>query len=252
MRMTCNTCKNSAKCSFSLLEISSRHIKCNHYQIEQNIVTRDFSHFGAEYLSRPREPIYRKIETHNDLNVLSRNDLEICYEKYFENMNVLDHNRLLREVIFKLKRIVKSEYILPKNIFLNVEKFSLLDRSIIKSLFILNRDINRYNKKLIVEITERHTELDYLIIQIIPELKDKGLTFALDDFLLDDIFNPFIKYFDFIKTDITELYNKHNSYELIYHLIENKKQIVVEKISTKEQLDYALTHPVHYIQGFYI
>ncbi len=256
MRMTCNTCKNSAKCSFSLLGISSRHIKCNHYQIEQNIVTREFSHFGAEYLSRPRayKNINNKFQTHENLsisNFLPR-DLEISHEKHFKNMNILDHNRLLRELIFKVKRSIKSESILPENIFINVEKFSLLDRSIVKSLVILNREINTLNKKLIIEITERHTELDYLIIQIIPELVDKGLSFALDDCLLDNIFDPFVKHFEFIKIDINELYSKKNSYELIYYLIENKKQIVVERISTKEQLDYALTHPVHYLQGFYI
>lgn len=250
--MTCNTCKNSARCSFSWLAVSSRHISCNHYQIEQNIITREFYHFGSEYLSRPRSSINLRVISRENSDLVSYKYSDEDFEKYFKNMNISDHNLLLTEIIFKIRRSIKVGNILPNNMFINMEKFSLLDSYILESLINLNRELIKHEKKLIIEVTERHVELDSLIMQVIPKLQDKGITFALDDCVLDNIYHPFIKYFDFIKIDIDELYKKNNSHELIYYLIENGKQIVIERISTKEQLDYALTHPVHYLQGFYI
>ncbi|AVF61724.1 hypothetical protein AL537_20630 [Vibrio diabolicus] len=249
MRMTCNTCKKKGDCSFSFLGFNNKHISCNHYQITQNIVSRNFSFFGSEYLSRPRRMYYKNVIPRYGID----DHMEVeNHEEYFNNMNVLDHNKMLKEIIFKLKKSLLNGHDLPDTIFINVEKFSLFDKDIIENLSKLTKNMDKSDKTLVIEITERHEALDELMLQIIPYLSDRGLNLALDDYILTESDHPIVKYFDFIKIEVSELYKISNPSERLYDLVEKNRKIIIEKIESKEQLNFALSLPIHYLQGFYI
>ncbi|EPS4453547.1 EAL domain-containing protein [Vibrio parahaemolyticus] len=248
MRMTCTTCIRKAMCSFSFLAVNNRHLKCNHYQLEQNIIDRKFSYFGSEYLSRPRTiKSSASSQGSNSDDIVKEN-----YEEYFNSLSVIAHNYLLKEIIYKIDKSINDGYTLPNNLFINVEKFSLLDGYIVDKLVSLTNKYRKTGNMLIIEVTERHEYLDHLLLQVLPEINDRGLNLALDDFEFRHIKSPMLKYFDYIKIEIEELYRHEHVTDYLYILVEQKKKIIAERIENRTQLDFALSLPIHYFQGFFI
>ncbi|ELH4233542.1 EAL domain-containing protein [Vibrio fluvialis] len=245
MRMTCQTCKMKGECTFSYLGVNSKHFSCNHYQVTQNIIDRNFNFFGVEILSRPRMKPKQKCESYG-------NDYIDCHDDYFKKLNVLEHNKLLNEIIFKINKSLDGGHFIPRNIFLNVEKFSLLDSNLVGKLLLISNKLRIINKNLIVEVTERHENINEIVIQTMPNLRDQGLDLALDDYEFRVVDGHIINHFNYVKIKILELYRHKDITDKLYYLVENNKKIIVENIETKEQMNFALSLPIHYFQGFYV
>ncbi|MCH1929343.1 EAL domain-containing protein [Shewanella sp. A25] len=128
-------------------------------------------------------------------------------------------------------------------IFINIEQQTLCDQWSIAQLIQLNNTLKNHQCELVVEITERmncgHCQR---LEQGLKTLKAANITLALDDYDLQPHGLPFkLDYFDIIKVTSPEVkLISQLEKELISNEQLNHKEIVVESIEDKPQLEQLL------------
>lgn len=105
------------------------------------------------------------------------------------------------------------------------------------------------SEQVIVEVLE-DIPADSEIIRVCKELKERGYTIALDDFVYDKSLKPLIEIADIIKFDIiaTPL-NKLGP--ILYRLSRHKLKYLAEKVETYGEYEQAMKMGFHYFQGFF-
>lgn len=107
------------------------------------------------------------------------------------------------------------------------------------------------NDKIVVEILE-NVEPEILLVESIKELKAKGYTIALDDFIFQEKFRPLIELSDIIKFDIME-----TPLESISNLVSALKTkypkltLLAEKVETYKEFEMAKKMGFHLFQGYF-
>ena len=103
--------------------------------------------------------------------------------------------------------------------------------------------------QLVLEVLEDIEPTDE-IINALTLLKKRGFTIALDDFIYDSKFDPFIVISDIIKIDITALNNE----EIIKHVKKLKSynlKLLAEKVETYEEFEFLKELNFDYFQGYF-
>ncbi len=126
-----------------------------------------------------------------------------------------------------------------KRAFLNITRDSL---------------INEYPSLLPIELTVlevlESVEPDKEVIQACRNLKKKGYTIALDDFVYRDCYQPMVDIIDLIKVDF--LTTSPAERKALYQRFAPKgKRFLAEKVETQEEYQEALNLGYHYFQGFF-
>lgn len=104
-------------------------------------------------------------------------------------------------------------------------------------------------KLTVLEILE-NVEPDEAVLVACRELKESGYMIALDDFVYEDKYRPFIELADFIKVDFLESDLKRSG-ELVRQCSDKGIKFLAEKVETKEVFDQALAMGYEYFQGFF-
>jgi len=103
--------------------------------------------------------------------------------------------------------------------------------------------------QLVLEVLE-DIEPTEDIIAALSLLKKNGYTLALDDFIYDSKFDPFINFSDIIKIDITAL----NNDEIKQHVEKLKSfnlKLLAEKVETYEEFKFLKELDFDYYQGYF-
>ncbi|GIU33134.1 EAL domain-containing protein [Shewanella sp. MBTL60-007] len=213
-------------------------LPCSHFHVGQHITDRSGRLYGIEVLSRPID-FTESIEL----------------EQYYSLMLPSKHNWLIIELANKIYHIEKSMSRMgSQSYFLNVERFSLMDRSVVESLCTLNRRLKRFNSFLIVEITERNEGLSPYTIEAEYVLKDSDVLIALDDFTYESAIVLDDTRHDFLKLDMRYINNNKENEQFIdwlYDVNQIGVKVIAERVETK--IDYLLAQslPISYFQGYY-
>ena len=102
---------------------------------------------------------------------------------------------------------------------------------------------------LMIEILET-LEVDDILVAKCKELKEKGYSIALDDFVGDERFDALIPYVDIIKVDFLVLKTMGRKYVAEKYLPLGV-ELLAEKVETKADLDEAIALGYHYFQGYF-
>ncbi|SMB87053.1 EAL and modified HD-GYP domain-containing signal transduction protein [Desulfonispora thiosulfatigenes DSM 11270] len=102
---------------------------------------------------------------------------------------------------------------------------------------------------LVVEILET-VKLDEEIICKCIELKQKGYTLALDDFVCREEYRPLIKITDIIKVDFRET-KRVEIEKMISKLKSFNIEFLAEKVETREEFEYAKNLGFSLFQGYF-
>ncbi|QYJ79462.1 hypothetical protein [Shewanella acanthi] len=128
-------------------------------------------------------------------------------------------------------------------VFINIEQQTLCDQWSIAQLIRLNSTLRNHHCELVIEVTERLTcDKCQRLEQGLKTLKAANITLALDDYDLQPHGLPFrLEFFDIIKviSPKAELLSQLEN-ELISNNQLNQKEIVVESIEEKPQLEQLL------------
>lgn len=111
--------------------------------------------------------------------------------------------------------------------------------------------------RFVIEILE-DTKVDELFSKKIHQLKLQGYKFALDDYSLDDRFDPILHLVNYIKVDILESADKN--IPSILKLIKDTKFsdsnilpiFLAEKVETEEVLNQCLSEDYELFQGYFL
>ncbi len=104
-------------------------------------------------------------------------------------------------------------------------------------------------KLTVLEILE-NVEPDDAVLAACRELKKTGYLLALDDFVYEDKYRPFVDLADYIKVDFLESDMNRNR-DLVRQFGHKDIKFLAEKVETKEVLDKALSIGYEYFQGFF-
>ncbi|MBI1194792.1 MAG: EAL domain-containing protein [Gammaproteobacteria bacterium] len=117
--------------------------------------------------------------------------------------------------------------------------------------FILNESlIPPPNGQLVLEILE-DIEVDDELLTAVGNLKSKGYTIALDDFIYHPKLQPLVRMADIIKIDILALSHQ----EIDEHLFTLRKfplKLLAEKVETPEEFDWCKSRGFDYYQGYFL
>ena len=103
---------------------------------------------------------------------------------------------------------------------------------------------------LVVEVLET-IQPGKRLLAIVKELKDKGYTIALDDYIHQPVWHHFYPYVDIIKIDMLAS-NKDDLESIVTDLKAYPHiKILAEKVETQEVYNHALTLGFDYFQGFF-
>lgn len=213
-------------------------LTCSHFHVGQHVTDRLGHFYGVELLSRP-------------ISAVEAVELDL----YYSLMLPSRHNWLVIELANKIYKLEKSISTMERQAyFVNVERFSLMDRSVVESLCTLNRRLSRFNSYLIVEITERNEGLSPYTIEAEYVLKDSDVLIALDDFTYESVVVLDDTRHDFLKLDMRYVNSKRGDQEFVnwlYDVSEIGIKIVAERVETKGDYLLAQSLPISYFQGYY-
>lgn len=117
--------------------------------------------------------------------------------------------------------------------------------------FILNEAlIPPPNGQLVLEVLE-DIEVDDELLTAVGNLKQKGYTIALDDFIYHPKLQPLVRMADIIKIDILALSHQ----EIDEHLFTLRKfplKLLAEKVETPEEFDWCKSRGFDYYQGYFL
>ncbi|WP_196591489.1 EAL and HDOD domain-containing protein [Pectinatus frisingensis] len=100
-----------------------------------------------------------------------------------------------------------------------------------------------------IEILE-NTEPTKSLIDICKHLREKGYKFALDDFVFDPKYQPFIDLADIIKIDFI-ITNTEAERQKMREIIPAHVKLLAEKVETEEEYKQALSLGYEYFQGYF-
>ncbi|WP_159105293.1 EAL domain-containing protein [Shewanella marina] len=203
----------------------------------QSIVDRNNHDYGVQILSRP---------------LYIRDKFEPV--SFYSTLLPTKHNALLVEIIDKIYVYQQHNNTKAIYYFINVERFSLLDSRVVDSLCELSKFVDKFNSKVVVELTERHVELNQYIVEAEFKLRDAGVYLAFDNFTYQSELLPSELICDFVKMDISyikSMINKVWFIDWLYHMEEHGIKMIAERIETQQDYQLALSLPVNYLQGFY-
>lgn len=215
-----------------------------YYQPQYDIINNKI--IGVEALLRWDNDSYRNISPYEYLLIAERANL------------IQDLGNLILEKALIISKDLKKYHI---NVSINLTPTQLLDKNFLNYILkLINKhDINPNN--ITLEITENTLiESFYTINQELKILKGKGFKIALDDFGTGYSSLKYLKEleFDYIKTDrdfIKDITNNENNKMILKFIItlskELNKDLIIEGVETKEELNYVINNKGKYIQGYY-
>lgn len=104
--------------------------------------------------------------------------------------------------------------------------------------------------KIVLEILE-HVEVTPAIIERCTELKARGFTLALDDFVnYEDKWKPLLDLIEIVKVDLPPL-NQEQLANVTQQLRRWPLTLLAEKVDSREQAEYCLRLGYHLFQGYY-
>lgn len=103
--------------------------------------------------------------------------------------------------------------------------------------------------RVVLEILET-VEVTPAVITGIKELKIKGYTIALDDFVLDGGSAQLLPFADIIKYDITD-YSAEELLSLAANRVRPELKLLAERVETREQFELLRDAGFDYFQGYY-
>ncbi len=117
--------------------------------------------------------------------------------------------------------------------------------------FIVNRDELLLPKNnIVLEILE-DIKCDDEVLAGLKDLKKKGYTIALDDFILNNDNEKFLLYADIIKLDIHD-YDEQSLANAVTKIKQYNKKILAEKIETKDEYEFCVKLGFDQFQGYFL
>ncbi len=105
------------------------------------------------------------------------------------------------------------------------------------------------NQQLVVEILE-HVEPEPAVLQALQELKARGYTLALDDYVFEEHLEPFLELADIIKIDVMAA-GLDDLASRVEQLKSYKVKLLAEKVETAEEVRVCKELGFSYFQGYY-
>ena len=180
-----------------------------------------------------RQPIFDSNNNSIGYELLFRNNLENKYTGQDGDKSTLE---VINNTFFT---IGLNNVIAGKKAFINFSD-TLLMSDFITAL---------PSKNVFIEILET-VEPTIEIIKRCKELKNKGYTLVLDDFVFHSKYNKLIDIVDIIKVDFTITIGEER--KQIFDLVKNKKiEFLAEKVETKQEYLEAISYGYTYFQGYF-
>ena len=165
---------------------------------------------------------------------------EILFRQTEENSaNVIDNLHATANVLENLFELGLSKIIGNNIVFINIYPH-FLDN--------MPTDLLR-KEKTIFEILET-SEINEKALSKTREFKSQGYRFALDDFVLDPIWEPMIELADYIKIDVRQ-YSREEIRKIINPLKKYNVKLIAEKVETKEEFNYFNDLGFDLFQGYF-
>ncbi|MGR5096664.1 hypothetical protein ACPV5O_25730 [Vibrio maritimus] len=167
---------------------------------------------------------------------------------YLNQLSCINHFFLRGEFFSQMKS--REGYL-----FVNVERSVLCDSDIMLLLSQLNKTVNRFAFKLVIEITERQICIGCNLVQLaFKEIKEKGIYIAADDydyiqgdFRLAELMSGL---YDFVKVDCPRDELELGLLKKLTKSRVRNKKIIIERVETLESLDYISEEEFFGCQGF--
>ena len=180
-----------------------------------------------------RQPIFDSNNNSIGYELLFRNNLENKYTGQDGDKSTLE---VINNTFFT---IGLNNVIAGKKAFINFSDTLLM------SDFITALPSNN----VFIEILET-VEPTIEIIKRCKELKNKGYTLVLDDFVFHSKYNKLLDIVDIIKVDFTITTGEERKH--IFDLVKNKKiEFLAEKVETKQEYLEAISYGYTYFQGYF-
>ena len=180
-----------------------------------------------------RQPIFDSNNNSIGYELLFRNNLENKYTGQYGDKSTLE---VINNTFFT---IGLNNVIAGKKAFINFSDTLLM------SDFITALPSNN----VFIEILET-VEPTIEIIKRCKELKNKGYTLVLDDFVFHSKYNKLLDIVDIIKVDFTITTGEERKH--IFDLVKNKKiEFLAEKVETKQEYLEAISYGYTYFQGYF-
>ena len=180
-----------------------------------------------------RQPIFDSNNNSVGYELLFRSNLENKYTGQDGDKSTLE---VINNTFFT---IGLNNVIAGKKAFIN------LSDTLLKSDFITALP----SQYVVIEILET-VEPTIEIIKRCKELKNKGYTLALDDFVFHPKYNKLLDIVDIIKVDFTITIGAER--KQIFDLVKNKKiKFLAEKVETKQEYLEAISYGYTYFQGYF-
>jgi EAL and modified HD-GYP domain-containing signal transduction protein len=165
---------------------------------------------------------------------------EILFRQTEENSaNIIDNLYATANVLENLFELGLSKIIGNNIVFINIYP-NFLDN--------MPTDLLQ-KEKTIFEILET-SEINEKALSKTKEFKSQGYKFALDDFVLDDIWEPMIELADYIKIDVRQ-YSREEIKKIVNSLEKYNVKLIAEKVETKEEFDYFKNLGFDLFQGYF-
>ena len=180
-----------------------------------------------------RQPIFDRSRKVYGYELLFRNGLE----NYFDGLDADQAaSRMIGDgsILFGLEALTEG-----KKAFINLTRDSLVK----DYPNLLPKDL------AVLEILET-VEPDETVIQTCKDLKKRGYTLALDDFVYSDAMHPMLAVADIIKIDFLES-SPAQCREYFDFLAPMGKTLLAEKLETQSAFEEAYDIGYHYFQGYF-
>ncbi|MCE0492829.1 EAL and HDOD domain-containing protein [Vibrio salinus] len=186
----------------------------------------------------------------------------------------MQYSYVARQAIFNVKKEVLGYELLfrdgPENVFPNIDSEQATNRLISEHFFALHKRVadGRLTfvnfpyksltsqtptllpkERLVVEILE-DCKPTHELLTAIQDLKTKGYKLALDDFIPNAEWKPFLPYIDYIKFDITQI-PSHKAKLLIEKLSCTNIQFIAERVETYPEYKACSDAGFHLFQGYF-
>lgn len=165
---------------------------------------------------------------------------ELLYRSGIKNYyDGTDDSKATAELINNAFLVMQSKEITSKvKSFINFPKQMLLEK--IPLVLPANTTV--------IEVLER-VEIDQNVVDACREMKDKGYTIALDDFVFDESYLPLLEVADIIKIEFNSV--SLNEQQLLMNKYRDTVKFLAEKVETRQEYQLALEMGYDYFQGYF-
>jgi len=116
--------------------------------------------------------------------------------------------------------------------------------------FLLERYCEALPKnRVVLEILE-NVEPTPQVMEALRSLSQQGYTIALDDFVYQDCFKPFLEIADIVKIDVLEK-SEEQLYQEVSQLRDSRVRLLAEKVETPEMFAICKKLGFYYFQGYF-